>query len=85
MKVSKNTLLLIACLVWGFAGFNILKIGISAYSSFLSPINFTLSLAVFAIFQVFILENSLKSTQLESMLTKKTSNFSLNSLTLNLL
>ena len=54
MKVSKNTLLLIACLVWGFAGFNILKIGISAYSSFLSPINFTLSLAVFAIFQVFI-------------------------------
>ena len=54
MKVSKNTLLLIACLVWGFAGFNILKIGISAYSNFLSPINFTLSLAVFAIFQVFI-------------------------------
>ena len=54
MKVSKNTLLLIACLVWGFAGFNILKIGVSAYSNFLSPINFTLSLAVFVIFQVFI-------------------------------
>ncbi|PZO97372.1 MAG: hypothetical protein DI615_05445, partial [Gardnerella vaginalis] len=54
MKVSKNTLLLIACLVWGFAGFNILKIGVGAYSNFLSPINFTLSLVVFAIFQVFI-------------------------------
>lgn len=54
MKVSKNTLLLIACLVWGFAGFNILKIGVNAYSNFLSPINFTLSLAVFVIFQVFI-------------------------------
>ncbi|WP_421779153.1 hypothetical protein HXT36_02345 [Gardnerella sp. DNF01144] len=54
MKVSKNTLLLIACLVWGFAGFNILKIGVNAYSNFLSPINFTLSLAVFVIFQMFI-------------------------------
>ncbi|MFU0464278.1 hypothetical protein ACMZ7W_01660 [Gardnerella vaginalis] len=54
MKVSKNTLLLIACLVWGFAGFNILRIGIIAYSNFLSAINFVLSLAVFAIFQVFI-------------------------------
>ncbi|EPI44411.1 hypothetical protein CG392_01125 [Gardnerella vaginalis] len=54
MKVSKNTLLLIACLVWGFAGFNILKIGVNAYSNFLTPINFTLSLAVFVIFQVFI-------------------------------
>lgn len=54
MKVSKNTLLLIACLVWGFAGFNILRIGIIAYSNFLSAINFVLSLVVFAIFQVFI-------------------------------
>lgn len=54
MKVSKNTLLLIACLVWGLAGFNILKIGVNAYSNFLSPINFALSLAVFVIFQVFI-------------------------------
>ena len=32
----------------------ILKIGVNAYSNFLSPINFTLSLAVFVIFQVFI-------------------------------
>ncbi|RFT31031.1 hypothetical protein CG403_01945 [Gardnerella vaginalis] len=54
MKVSKNTLLLIACIVWCFAGFNILRIGIIAYSNFLSPINFALSLAVFVIFQVFI-------------------------------
>ena len=27
MKVKRNTLLLIACLVWSAAGFNILRIG----------------------------------------------------------
>lgn len=36
MKVKKNTLLLIACFVWTAAGFNILRIGIMAYSSYLS-------------------------------------------------
>ena len=30
MKVKRNTLLLLACLVWGAAGFNILRIGLSA-------------------------------------------------------
>lgn len=54
MKVKKNTLLLIACFVWTAAGFNILRIGIMAYSSYLSLINIILSAAVFGIFQYFI-------------------------------
>ena len=28
MKVKRNTLLLLACLVWGAAGFNVLRIGL---------------------------------------------------------
>lgn len=54
MKVQKNTLLLIACLVWSAAGFNILKIGLSAYQNYLQPLNYALSLVVFAIFQFLI-------------------------------
>lgn len=29
MKVKRNTLLLLACLVWSAAGFNILRIGLT--------------------------------------------------------
>jgi hypothetical protein len=36
MKVKRNTLLLIACLVWGSAGFNILRIDIPAYSGYVT-------------------------------------------------
>ena len=54
MKVSKHTLLLIACLVWGAAGFNILRIGVVAYPSYLTLLNLLLSAAVFAVFQQFI-------------------------------
>ena len=54
MKVQKNTLLLIACLVWCAAGFNILKIGLLAYQNYLQPLNYALSLIVFAIFQFLI-------------------------------
>lgn len=54
MKVKKNTLLLIACLVWTAAGFNILRIGIMAYTSYLSALNIILSAVVFGIFQYFI-------------------------------
>lgn len=54
MKVKKNTLLLIACFVWTAAGFNILRIGIMAYASYLSLLNIILSAAVFGIFQYFI-------------------------------
>ena len=56
MKVKKRTLLLIACFVWGIAGFNVLRIGILAYPPYLSPVNFLLSGIVFAVFQYFIFE-----------------------------
>lgn len=54
MKVKKNTLLLLACLVWSAAGFNILRIGLIAYPDYLTVLNCLLSALVFAIFQKFI-------------------------------
>ena len=54
MKVKRNTLLLTACLVWGAAGFNILRLGVLAYPAYLSVLNFVLSALVFAVFQYFI-------------------------------
>lgn len=53
-KVKRNTLLLIACLVWSAAGFNILRLGIQAYLAYLSVLNFVLSALVFAVFQYFV-------------------------------
>ena len=60
MKVQKNTLLLIACIVWLIAGLNILRIGLLAYTEYLSIINYGLSLIVFAIFHVFIFNKLVK-------------------------
>ena len=54
MKVKRNTLLLLACLVWSLAGFNILSIGIMTYIGYLSIINLLLSVLVFTVFQIFI-------------------------------
>lgn len=54
MKVKRNTLLLIACFVWGIAGFNILRIGVMAYPAYCSVLNFLLSILVFAVFQKFV-------------------------------
>lgn len=54
MKVKRNTLLLLACLVWGAAGFNILRIGLAAYPAYRSSLNFLLSILVFSVFQIFI-------------------------------
>ena len=53
MRVKRNTLLL-ACLVWGAAGFNILRIGAAAYPGRLSAMNILLSALVFTVFQLFI-------------------------------
>lgn len=39
MKVKRNTLLLLACLVWSAAGFNILRIGLMAYPAYWSMRN----------------------------------------------
>lgn len=51
MKVKKNTLLLLASLVWSIAGWNVLRIGISCYPPYLSIFNLLLSAAVFAVFE----------------------------------
>ncbi len=50
LKVRKQTLLLIASLVWIIAGFNILNIGISTYKNYVNILNIFLSLLVFLIF-----------------------------------
>ena len=55
MKVKKQNLLLIACFVWLFAGFNILNIGISTYIkniNYINIININLSLLVFLLFWI---------------------------------
>lgn len=54
LHVKKSTLLLIACLVWSMAGFNVLRIGILAYPPYVSVLNLLLSTLVFAVFQKFI-------------------------------
>lgn len=54
MKVKRNTLLLLACLVWSAAGFNILRIGLMSYPSYLTVLNCLLSVLVFAVFQRFV-------------------------------
>ncbi|WP_312694466.1 hypothetical protein [Caproiciproducens sp.] len=54
MKVQKKYLLLIAGIVWGIAGFNILRIGVMAYSGYLSALNVIISIVVFALFRALI-------------------------------
>lgn len=54
MKVTRSTLLLLACLVWSGAGINILRIGLMAYPAYRSTGNFLLSLLVFGVFQKFV-------------------------------
>lgn len=50
MKVKKQTLLLIAGIVWLTAGANVTRLGIIAYKDLWSFVHFLLSAAVFAIF-----------------------------------
>ena len=54
MKVKRNTLLLLACLVWSLAGFNILRIGLLAYPAHRGIVNYLLTALVFTIFQFLI-------------------------------
>lgn len=54
MKVKRNTLLLLACLVWSIAGFNILRIGLMAYPAYRTILNTLLSILVFGVFQKFV-------------------------------
>ena len=71
MKVKRNTLLLIACLVWGTAGVNILRLGVLAYPAYLSALNFVLSALVFAVFQYFIFGRLVQSTRPGSRATRR--------------
>ena len=53
MKVRRNTLLLIAALVWSrSAGFNILRIGLLACPPYRTIVNYLLSAVVFTVFQM---------------------------------
>ena len=54
MKVKRNTLLLLACLVWSIAGFNVLRIGLLAYPPYRTFLNILLSALVFCLFQFFV-------------------------------
>lgn len=54
MKVKRNTLLLLACLVWGAAGWNVLRIGLQAYPAYRTVLNVFLSAVVFVLFQSFV-------------------------------
>lgn len=58
--VQKKYLLVIAGLVWGIAGFNILRIGIETYASYLSIINIILSVIVYSLFQYFVFQKMVK-------------------------
>lgn len=51
MKIKKHNLLLVAALVWGAAGFNILRIGVISYKGHVAVLNLLLSLVVFGVFQ----------------------------------
>lgn len=52
--VKKHTLLLLACLVWAAAGFNILRIGLSCYQGLVTLPHLLLSAVVFGVFLRFI-------------------------------
>ena len=69
MKVKRNTLLLIACLVWSVAGLNIFRIGLLAYRHHVTILNLLLSGVVFAVFQIFIFGKLVKKH------TKRISNY----------
>ena len=60
MKLKQTILLLLACLIWSAAGFNILRIGLMAYPAYRAGINYLLSALVFVVFQVFIFGKQVK-------------------------
>ena len=50
MKVKKQNLLLLACIVWMIAGFNVLRIGLETYAEYRMIINYAITLMVFLVF-----------------------------------
>ena len=77
MKVKRNTLLLLAALVWGIAGANILRIGLAAYPAYLTLWNTLLSVLVFAVFQQAVFGKLVKNIPPESALIPMNGSFSL--------
>lgn len=49
--VKKRTLFLFAGIIWSIAGFNVLRLGVLAYVSLVTPLRLALSAAVFGAFQ----------------------------------
>ena len=60
LHVHKNTLILIAGIVWAIAGFNIVRIGLVAYQGSFTWWRGLLSIAVYAAFQVFVFGKMVK-------------------------
>ena len=60
LHVHKNTLILIAGIVWAIAGFNIVRIGLVAYQGNFNWWRGLLSIAVYAAFQVFVFGKMVK-------------------------
>ncbi len=54
MKVTRNTLLLLASVVWCAAGYNVLRIGVLAYHAYVSVPAFLVSAVVFFLFHFFV-------------------------------
>lgn len=54
MKLKKQKLVALAGLVWGAAGFNVLRIGVLTYTDYTGMLNFLLSCVVFLLFHRFI-------------------------------
>lgn len=52
MKVKRTTLLLIADIVWGIAGINILRIGIVTYPPYIGAVQLVLSALIFVAFMM---------------------------------
>ena len=59
-KTHKNNLLLIAGTVWAFAGFNILKIGITTYQNYFTWWRLLISIAIYLAFQIFVFGKMVK-------------------------
>lgn len=60
LNVHKHTLILIAGIVWAIAGFNIVRIGLVSYAGNVTWWRGLLSIAVYAVFQVFIFGKMVK-------------------------
>ncbi len=60
LHVHKNTLILIAGIVWAIAGFNIVRIGLVAYQGNFIWWRGLLSIAVYAAFQIFVFRKMIK-------------------------